>query len=83
LSQVLSEQEYISYGKGTIAFDSIAEAIGRSKFHLVLQKYFQVYSSKSGVYPTSLDFVRLLKMEIEEEHHAMIDYWLLQINDVN
>lgn len=76
LNRVLAHQEYIAYGKGAIAFDIIAEAIGRDAMNSILQEFLLKYKSIPHYYPTTNDFIEFLKRNTGEESHGLIDRWL-------
>ena len=83
LSKVSSYQEYISYGKGAIAFNAISKSIGKEKFNLLLQNYLMKYKYQTKYYPTTKNFIQLLKRNTNKEEHKLIDYWLTQTNALN
>jgi len=82
LSNVLSHQDYIAYGKGAIAFFEISKSIGKDKFDSILRAYLLKFRFRSDLYPTTRDFIELLKQNTNKEEHQMIDYWLTQVNAV-
>jgi ABC-2 type transport system permease protein len=82
LSKVLSHQEYIAYGKGAIAFFEISKSIGRDTFDSILGDFLLKYRYRSDFYPTTKDFIELLKRSTNNEEHLLIDYWLTQTNIV-
>ena len=82
LSNVLSHQDYIAYGKGAIAFYEISKSIGRENFYSILNEYLLKYRYQTDYYPTTRDFIELLKQKTNIEKHQMIDYWLTQTNAV-
>ncbi len=83
LYEVLSHQEYLSYGKGAIAMNELSRTIGREKFDQLLGEFFRVYRMHTGNYPTTLDFIEHLKVNTGVEHHELIDYWLTQNNGID
>jgi ABC-2 type transport system permease protein len=83
LNKVLSHQEYIAYGKGAIAFNTISKSIGKDRFNSILQRYLLKYKSQVNYYPTSNNFIQLLKSNTDKKEHQLIDYWLTQTNATN
>ncbi len=83
LHKVLSHQEYIAYGKGAIAFNEIAKVIGLNKMNMILQGFVKKYTKQIHLYPTTLDFIQFLKEHTKEENHVLIDYWLLELHDLD
>lgn len=69
---VKAEQHYISYGKGTIAFNTLSHYLGEKKMNDILKSFLEDYPSKLGLYPTSLDFLKKLKQETPEELQYVI-----------
>ena len=82
LYKVLSQQEYIAYGKGAIALNTIADVIGKDKFHSLLQQFLIQYKSQTQHYPTTMDFIALLKDNTNAEEYAVVEKWLIEISDV-
>jgi len=73
---VTSEQEYISYGKGTIALNTLAHYLGEDTFNKILQDFLLTYQFNTQSYPTTLDFIQHLKNNVPHEYQYMIsDYF--------
>ena len=83
LSKVLSHQEYIAYGKGAIAFYEISKSIGKGKFESVLRDYISKFRYESETYPTTKEFIELLKNKTTKEEHLIIENWLSQTSAIN
>ncbi|MEL6133094.1 MAG: hypothetical protein AAFR59_06975, partial [Bacteroidota bacterium] len=58
---------------GAIIFHHIAQVIGEDKLHEVLKAYLEMYRYHPQHYPTTDDFMRILKARTDEDFHAMID----------
>ncbi|HKL02375.1 MAG TPA: M1 family aminopeptidase [Cryomorphaceae bacterium] len=82
LSKVLSHQEYISYGKGAIALNELSKSIGKERFDSVLRDYLSKYSYESADYPTTSDFIELLKEKTSKDEHKLIEHWLRETNPI-
>ncbi len=82
LADVLTHQEYISYGKGAIAFHEISEAIGRKKFNTLLALFLKLWDANAGKYPTTYDFINFLKDNSGDQYHKLIDRWFLEIHPI-
>ena len=78
---VQEHQQYIAYGKGTIALNEIRKIIGEDKLKQVLSLFLNKYREDTNEYPTSLDFISLLKNEVSIAHHTMIDKWLMEVHE--
>ncbi len=79
LYKVLSHQEYIAYGKGAIVFDKISSLIGKDKLHSVLATFLEKYGNESSYFPTTNDFIQLLKTKTNNEQYMRIKDWLTQL----
>lgn len=79
LFKVRSNQDYIAYGKGTIAFHQISKIIGEEEFLKILQHFHKEYSGSN--YPNSEQFVEFLKNKISDIHHPLVNQWFLEVHD--
>ena len=70
--RVKPEQEYIAYGKGAIAFNTLAYYMGEEKMNGILKTYLSTYENREDIYPTSLDVLKLLKEETDKEDYAYL-----------
>lgn len=55
------DQQHIAYGKGTIAFNTLAHYMGEDNLNKVLKEFVIEHRFKSNPYPTSSDFLKTLK----------------------
>ena len=81
LYQVLSHQEYLSYGKGAIALNEISKTMGRDKFNKLLSEFWRKFGNKSDYFPLSLDFIEFLKLHAPQ-HAESINYWLIEKHEI-
>lgn len=58
---VKTEQDYISYGKGALAFHTISHYLGEERLNAVLKSLIQDYPAEKSLYPTSIDFLKKLR----------------------
>ncbi len=72
LNAVAARQEYISYGKGTIALNTLAHYIGQAKMIGVLRTFMETYRAEPNAYPTTADFIQLLRANTPPEYHHLI-----------
>jgi len=72
---VKAEQDYISYGKGALAFNAIANVLGETKLNEILQTFLIDFPSNEMKYPTTLDFLERLKRETPNEYQYLITDW--------
>ncbi|MGC4001606.1 MAG: M1 family aminopeptidase [Anaeromyxobacter sp.] len=71
LAQV-EDQSYVYYQKGTLAMAWLAEVVGREPIDRALRRLIAQYGLKPAPYPTSADFLRLLREEAGPEHEQLI-----------
>ncbi len=69
---VKAEQEYVSYGKGALAFNTIAHYLGENKMNSILKSFLSEYSSADKNYPTTIDFINELEQAVPEDLHYLI-----------
>ncbi|MBX2829242.1 MAG: hypothetical protein KTR22_13840 [Flavobacteriaceae bacterium] len=58
---VKGEEQYLSYGKGTIAFNTLGHYLGKEEMHRILRTFLEEYSDS---YPTSTDLLKFLKQHV-------------------
>ncbi len=73
---VEANQDYISYGKGTMAFNALYHHLGEEKLNGILKEFLQTYRFRTDKYPTTLDLIQLLKTNTPEAYQYLItDYF--------
>lgn len=77
LYKVHTDQQYIAYGKGAIAFNSIAEELGRENLNKALIEYLEAFNNDDSAYPTSLDLIEIIKRHSSISQHEYIEKWLM------
>ncbi|MEN0005278.1 MAG: M1 family aminopeptidase [Bacteroidota bacterium] len=73
LAAVRDEQEYIAYGKGTIALNALKHLWGEAELNGFLQTFLEAYPSSQGIYPTTTDFLRMLREQLPEDLQYLIE----------
>jgi len=68
----VENQGYIHYQKGTLAMYWLKEVVGEEKVNRALARFLAAHAFKPAPYPTSLDFLKLLREEAGPEHDALI-----------
>jgi aminopeptidase N len=68
----VENQGYIHYGKGAVAMYWLKEVVGEDVVNRVLQKLLQEFAFKAAPYPSSTDFLRLLRAEAGPQHEQLI-----------
>jgi len=81
LYKVTTDQQYIAYGKGAIAFNEIEKKIGESKMNEILKSYIDIYSDTVKYYPSSQDLIDLIYVNIDSTEYKFIDSWLKETNE--
>ena len=67
---------YLSYGKGSIAFNTLSNYIGEDKLNNILKTFIDNYRMKEGNYPTSIDLIKSLKKATPDSLQYIIkDYF--------
>ncbi len=68
----VENQGYIHYQKGTLAMYWLREVVGTEVVNRALQRLLQQFAFKPAPYPSSSDFLRLLREEAGPAHEALI-----------
>jgi len=69
---VRPDQEYIAYGKGAMAFNTLQYYVGEEKLNTILKEFLEKYKFRADQYPTSTDLITHLKNSIPIEFHYII-----------
>jgi ABC-2 type transport system permease protein len=69
---VRPEQEYIAYGKGAMAFNTLQYYVGEDKLNSILKEFLGKYKFRTDQYPTSTDLITHLKNSMPIEFHYII-----------
>lgn len=65
-------QQYLAYGKGTIAFNTMDHFLGTKKMDAVLKDFFIRYKNKKAPYPTSDELVERLRKATPDSLKYMV-----------
>ncbi len=68
----VENQAYIHYRKGSLAMYWLKEVVGEDVVNRALQRLLSEFAFKPAPYPSSTDFIRLLREEAGPEHDALI-----------
>ena len=68
----VENQPYIHYQKGTLAMYWLKEVVGEAVVNRALQRLIELHAFRPAPYPSSLDFLRLLREEAGPAHDALI-----------
>jgi ABC-2 type transport system permease protein len=69
---VKAEQDYISYGKGALAFNTLSHYLGENKMNDILKSFLEENPSYLKTYPTSVNFIQKLKQETPSDLQYLI-----------
>ena len=64
-------QKYLAYG---MVFNTISHYLGKEKMYTILKDFFDTYKNREAQYPTSLDFIKLLKKETPEHLMRVLEF---------
>ena len=68
----VENQQYIHYAKGSLVMYWLKEAVGADVVNRALQRLIRQYAFKPAPYPSSRDFVTLLREEAGPQHEQLI-----------
>jgi len=68
----VENQQYIHYQKGSLVMYWLKEVVGEDVVNRALQKLLAQYAFKPAPYPSSTDFLRLLRAEAGPQHDQLI-----------
>jgi len=68
----VENQSYIHYQKGTLVMYWLKEVVGEDRVNRALARFLKEHAFKVAPYPSSLDFLRVLREEAGPEHDALI-----------
>lgn len=68
----VENQGYIHYQKGALAMYWLKEVVGEDVVNSALKKLLAEFAFKSAPYPSSTDFLRLLRVEAGPQHEQLI-----------
>jgi aminopeptidase N len=68
----VENQGYTHYQKGGLAMYALKEEVGEAAVNRALQKLLAQFAFKAAPYPSSTDFLRLLRAEVDPRQHALI-----------
>lgn len=68
----VASQKHIHYGKGALVLYALKQKIGEEKLNDIFKQFFQQRAFSSKPYATSLDFIALLRNNIEERYHPLV-----------
>ncbi len=68
----VENQSYIHYRKGSLVMYWLKEVVGEDVVNRALQRLLEEFAFKPAPYPSSTDFIRLLREEAGPEHDSLI-----------
>ncbi|MEO0507408.1 MAG: M1 family aminopeptidase [Bacteroidota bacterium] len=85
LKNVELKDQYISYGKGAMAFNTLRHYIGEDRLNGILARFLKGYSSDKEVYPTSGQLIDTLRIHTPAEYKYLIrdNFEDIILHDIN
>jgi aminopeptidase N len=68
----VENQGYIHYNKGAVVMYWLKEVVGEAVVNRALQKFLAEFAFKPAPYPSTTDFIRLLRAEAGPQHDQLI-----------
>jgi aminopeptidase N len=68
----VENQGYIHYNKGVVVMYWLKEVVGEAVVNRALQKFLAEFAFKPAPYPSTTDFIRLLRAEAGPQHDQLI-----------
>ncbi len=72
LTQAAFAQSYISYGKGTLAFNTLKHYWGEAELNAVLKKFLEDHQHGGAPYPSSMHLIKRLKTAVPDSLQYLI-----------
>ena len=69
----VEDQGYVHYRKGAVIMYRLKETVGEAAVNRTLQRMLKQYAFKGAPYPTTRDFLAVIKDESGHKHDALID----------
>ncbi len=70
------KEVYLSYGKGSIALNTLSNYLGEEKLNNILKDFFDDFTNRQNEYATSLDLIAKLKQNVPDSLQYLIkDYF--------
>ena len=70
---VSPQQSYISYGKGAIAFNTLAHLWSEEKLNESLREFLNHWKFRSDAYPTTIDLLEHVKIHLDKNLHYLLE----------
>lgn len=65
-------QQYIHYRKGSVVMMSLKDRLGEARLNKALQGFLQEYKYQSAPYPTTVDLVRYINQDTNEQEQQFV-----------
>ncbi|MEM7588099.1 MAG: M1 family aminopeptidase, partial [Acidobacteriota bacterium] len=69
----VENQDYIHYGKGSLALYALEDAIGEARLNRALRAFIDAFAYQGPPYPTSRDLLAHLRQEVPAEHQGLLE----------
>ncbi|GAB5551395.1 MAG: M1 family aminopeptidase [Saprospiraceae bacterium] len=79
LMYVKSDQSYIAYGKGALAFHTLSHYLGEAQLNQILKTFLEQYRYQEAPYPTTLDLMELMEQEVPDSLDFILEDYFKQV----
>ena len=70
--KVEANQQYIHYGKSSVALYALQDYIGEDKVNIAMRNFLNEFKYKKPPYPTSLDFLEYLEPQVPDSLNYLV-----------
>ena len=75
----VENQQYIHYGKGSVILYALQDYIGEDKVNTAMRNFLEEFKYQAPPYPTSLDFLKHLELQVPDSLNYLITDWFKEI----
>jgi len=68
----VEDQDYIHYRKGAVVMYRLKETVGEETVNRAMRRFLQAYAFKGAPFPSSRDFLKILREEAGPQYDALI-----------
>lgn len=72
LVKVAGHEDYVAYGKGSVAFYTLSEKTGEATLNRALAAWMKNFQKPKPPYPLALDLLNHLRISLPPTHHDML-----------
>jgi ABC-2 type transport system permease protein len=75
----VENQMHIHYGKGSVILYALQDYIGEEKVNTAMRNFLEEFKYRKPPYPTSLDFIKHLELQVPDSLKYLINDWFKEI----